>query len=69
MRVGGLHMFVIVRSILGALALAVAASGCAGGPPDPSVYCYHTLAQADCYGSPRRGQAYRLNGDFGPAPL
>jgi hypothetical protein len=26
----------------------------------PPVYCYRTLAEADCFASPRAGVAYRL---------
>lgn len=28
----------------------------------PQVYCYHTLADRDCYSEPRRSQQHRLVG-------
>lgn len=54
---------------IGCLVLAgTLASGCA--PQEnageaivalpPPVYCYRTLAEADCFASPLAGQAYRL---------
>ena len=32
------------------------------------VYCYGTLADADCYRTPQDGQGFRLIGGFHPPP-
>lgn len=38
-------------------------------PKDPPVYCYKTIGDADCYRSPRPGQAARIVGHVGPPPM
>ena len=34
----------------------------------PQIYCYHTLAEAACHATPRKGQERRLIGYFGAPP-
>jgi hypothetical protein len=34
----------------------------------PAVYCYHTLAEADCYAEPTPGEYNRMIGFYGPPP-
>lgn len=34
----------------------------------PTVYCYATLGQADCFDRPLKGQSYRLINYVGPTP-
>lgn len=65
-RVAWLHPPHIALSALGLLTLGAGLSACTASP-EP-VYCYRTLAQADCYGAPQPGQGYRLLGYFGPPP-
>lgn len=36
--------------------------------PESSIYCYRTLARADCHAKPIPGAAARLRGYFGPLP-
>lgn len=38
-------------------------------PPVPPIYCYQTIGKVDCFRSSRPGQAGRLVGHFGPAPM
>ena len=34
----------------------------------PAIYCYHTLAEADCYAEPVPGDYNRMIGFYGPPP-
>lgn len=31
-------------------------------------YCYSSIGQVECYAMPQKGERYRLNGYYGPAP-
>ena len=31
-------------------------------------YCYSSIGEVECYAQPQKGERYRLNGYYGPAP-
>ena len=31
-------------------------------------YCYSSIGEVECYAMPQKGERYRLNGYYGPAP-